>query len=257
MNIGLPDNPENRLDAFLDGTLSGDGVREMKARIANEPELKREAELQAQIDASLRRCCKAPDVEVLLRKANGSMKPARSQPGLLYRIGRIAAMVVIGVTVVLAVMWFVDPGGRPGDRTYEVLGLEDSYLQLVGDGLTPEWRCETDEEFAATYRSRLGQALVLGSLPPGVEALGLSYSPAFSFNTVALLARVDGQPVIVYADYAHAAGGVLPTLPAAPNVHVFERRIGDIVLYEVTPKDKPAILGAMVVPEDAAGCATQ
>jgi len=256
MNTGLHDNPKDRLDAFLDGTLGGDDRREMQARIAGDPALRREAELQTRIDASLRRCGKAPDVERLLRKGAGLSKPIRSRSGLLQRIGRMAAMILIGVTVVLAVVWFAVPSGRQTNvPAYEVLGLEGSYRQLVGAGFTPDWRCETDEEFAETYRSRLGQALILGQLPADVEALGLSYSPALSYNTIALLARVDGQPVVVFADLAQSAEGIAAAF-SDPAVHVFQRSVGGLVLYEVTQKDQPAILGAMIVPEGLPGCET-
>lgn len=256
MNKGLHDSPEDRFDAFLDGALAGDARREMQDRIAADPALQREAELQAKIDVALQRCCTAPDAERLLRKAVIS-NPIGQGTGMLRRIGRMAAMILIGVTVVLGVFWFAVPSGRHTNvPAYEVLGIEASYRQLVGDGFTPEWRCETDEEFASTYRTRLGQALVLGQLSADIQMLGLSYSPAFSYNTIALLARVDGRPVIVFADRAESVEDGAARF-SDPAVHVFQRRVGDLVLYEVTEQDRPSILGAMLIPEGEPGCNLQ
>lgn len=256
MNTGLHDSPEDRFDAFLDGTLEGDARREMQSLVTDDPALQREVELQTKINVALHRCCKAPDVERMLRKAGGST-PSGQRAGTLRRIGRMAAMILIGVTAALAVFWFAVPGGRRTNvPSYEVIGIEASYQQLVGDGFKPEWRCETDEEFASTYRTQLGQALVLGQLPADIQMLGLSYSPAFSYNTIALLARVEGQPVIVYADRVESVEGVSVRF-SDPAVHVFQRRVGDLVLYEVTEQDRPSILGAMLIPEGEPGCNLQ
>lgn len=249
MISGMPDNPEDRLDAYLDGTLGPEARREVRARIADDPALQREVALQARIDESLRRCCRAPDADVLLRKAGHAAPPARSAHGLIRKIARMAAVIVVGVTAVLAVFWFVGPTGRPpGAQSYPLLGMEGSYQALIAAGFQPDWRCETDKEFADTYSYRLGQALVLGQLPAGAEALGLSYSPAFSYNTIALLARVDGEPVVVFADVAGSVDGSAMEF-SAPGVNVFRRQIGGIVLFEVTPLDRPTLLDAIHIPE--------
>jgi hypothetical protein len=251
MNTTPQNNPQDMLDAYLDGVLDETQRQEFEARIEQDPALRHEVDKQRRIDAAMKRCCPVPDVDVLLNRAiETASRPVRSH-GLLFKIGRIAAMIAAGVLVVLAVQWAVGPGKpKPlGEGTYTVLGLETSYRQVVDEGFTPLWRCETDKEFAETYGYRLGQPLVLGALPAGIEALGLSYIPAISFDTIALLATVDSQRVIVFADHTRAVDNTQTEL-ANPGLHLFQRRVGDLMLYELTPLDTPTVLDLLLIPDD-------
>lgn len=245
-----PISPEDLLDAYLDGTLDEQQRRDFEQRIQQDPLLRREVVIQGQMDASLRRCYPAPDVDALLDRVRDAVSRPLWSHGWPMKAGRIAAMVAVGVCVVLAVQWAMGPSTpAPYGGTYTVLGLEASYRQVVDEGFKPMWRCETDQEFAETFGYQLGQPLVLGSLPAGVEAIGLSYTPAISFDTIALLALVDGRRVIVFVDHSRAVDNTQPEL-TGPDLHLFQRRLGDLVLYEVSPLDTPKVLGFLNIPDE-------
>ena len=93
--------------------------------------------------------------------------------------------------------------------------------------------CETEQQFADAYGQQLDEPLALDELPDGVEAVGLSYVNTLSSKTVALLARVDGQQVIVFADLLKRDSK--PKLPADSELHLHRRELGSLVLYELSP----------------------
>jgi hypothetical protein len=55
-----------------------------------------------------------------------------------------------------------------------------------------------------------------------------------------MLARVNGLPVMVFVDRANA--DTHPTLPSGENkLHLFRKELGPLVLYELTPLDRPNV----------------
>ena len=65
------------------------------------------------------------------------------------------------------------------------------------------------------------------------------------------LARVDGQPVVVFVDRAERDPSTLqePT----EGLHLFRRPLGGLVLYELTPLEYPALLEQFFLPSDGGG----
>jgi len=78
--------------------------------------------------------------------------------------------------------------------------------------------------------SRLTASLTLDDTVE-VKSLGLAYVNALSFNTVAVLVRVEGKPVIVYLDKVDAN----PTLSAGSSLHLYEGSVAGLAAYEVSP----------------------
>jgi hypothetical protein len=112
------------------------------------------------------------------------------------------------------------------------------YAQAETGSLDP-WQCADDEEFADTFRNHLGQRLVLSALPDGARALGLAYCHSLSPQSICLVGEVDGRTVVVLVDRVEA-----DRPQARPNVllNLFRREVGRLVLYEITPHDRPALL---------------
>lgn len=110
------------------------------------------------------------------------------------------------------------------------------HTQVEVKHMQPVWVCKDDREIADTLRSHFGQALALGQLPAGLQTIGWSYGHSLSPHTLYLLARVEGHPVIVCIDRQDAADPAFDTnIPWWSGLRVFERRIGDLVAYEITP----------------------
>jgi hypothetical protein len=118
------------------------------------------------------------------------------------------------------------------------MSLLDYYKRQVDGDMKGCWPCPPPR-FARTFHDRLGQSLRLAGASIGVEALGLAYSNTISTSTVCVFARVVGEPVIVFVDRAEADDGTTVDPPA--SLHLFKKRIGDLVAYELTPHDAPGV----------------
>ena len=66
-----------------------------------------------------------------------------------------------------------------------------------------------------------------------------------SEKTLGFLARVQDKPVIVFADRAERDSA---QQLSDPQLHLFKRQVGPIVLYEVSPLDKPKLLDLFYQP---------
>jgi hypothetical protein len=125
------------------------------------------------------------------------------------------------------------------------------YTTVVNAGFKPEWVCKNDAEFAEAVRYRLGQPLLVTKGVPGLEVLGWAYPNKFgatplSDQTMILLSTVDGQRDVVFVD---RAGADKPLAVKSGKLNLFRRQIGDLVLYEVTPNDRPVVIEAMYKPD--------
>ena len=120
------------------------------------------------------------------------------------------------------------------------------YKEELRTGFEPDWVCEDDAEFARAFVEHFQVPLLLSSLPGDVEALGLAYAHVLSSETIYLLARVEDDPVLVFVDRMEARGGRPLESPA--ELHLFSKRLGDLILYELTPRQEARLLDAFTVP---------
>lgn len=139
--------------------------------------------------------------------------------------------------------------GRPANPGYGPWrSFETVYRDAVAGGFRPDWVCRTDREFQDTFWNHYRQRLLLETPPPRIETLGLSYCRSMSPQTVCLLARVQGRDVMVFVDRIERD----PDRTAADEagLHLFRRRIGRLVLYEMTPLEQPFVLDLLHDPGD-------
>src|SRR6476620_4773621 len=119
--------------------------------------------------------------------------------------------------------------------------LDKIYEGQVLAGFRPKWVCEDDREFASTFLTRQGQGLLLGAMPQGSKMVGLTYCGGISRYTTTMLARVGVVPVMVFVDRISA--DTHPRLsPGEHKLHLFRKELGSLVLYEVSPLDKPQVM---------------
>jgi hypothetical protein len=76
--------------------------------------------------------------------------------------------------------------------------------------------------------------------------VGLSYGAASPGQTTVLLARAAGREVLVFID--RQAGPEYKMKPGS-NLNLYERRLGSLVLREVSPLDSPRVLGLFAEPD--------
>jgi len=149
--------------------------------------------------------------------------------------GAAAALLLVALGVW---MFWPRPAAEPSPARF--VSAQQAYISIGARGFTPQWVCESDQEFAAAVETRLGQALVVPLATPGVEVRGWSYGNprdgfTLSTGTMILMARAEND-----------RGLKLDDDPC--NMKIFRKQVGGIVLYEVTTREAPAVLDAAVIP---------
>lgn len=218
-----PDPSRPSIDELIDRAQSPDDLRILAA---GSPDARRHVEMQSSIDESLRRLFHEP--------ARLAITPARRQWSFRW-VPWAAAAALLLAGLVSWRLWTI--AHRP-----DVLG--PLYKNTVASGFQPEVVCTTDDEFANWSRAYLRQALYVTSRPADVQYVGWNKGRIISPISGVLLVKVGGEPVIVVLEREDRQT-VVPGKIADPSLHRFERHIGDVVLYEVTPKDHASILPAL------------
>lgn len=196
----------------------------LESHFESDPDARRQAELQAQIDQSLARLFAAPDIQL-------DTQPARASRRVAVRWWAAAA--AVGLLAFAGWRWWTI-SNRPDV-------LSPLYHSIVAAGFTPEQVCTDDKEFSGWCRQYLRQSIRVTARPAEIEYVGWNRAPVVSGQSGILLARVAGQPVLVIMEREEW----LTTIPGHsrdPALHVFSRRIGEAVFYEISPRERAAIL---------------
>jgi hypothetical protein len=249
---------DERIEAYLDDRMEPEHRRAFEAEMSQRPDLAAQVKGQQAIDASLRRSMQPPpDLaiaqiadEAVNRSAAAASATAKA-PAVRSTSARSVLQSRLALAASLAAMltgawliWRVVAPAPAYDMPWR--SIEAVYRHEVDSGFKPQWICENDEEFRQSFYEEFMQPLTLEALPEGTKALGMSYANTISRRTLLLLARTAGKPVIVFIDRAEVAGGD-PEPPAGLNL--FHRRIGPLVLYELTPLGYPSVMDSLVLPD--------
>jgi hypothetical protein len=119
--------------------------------------------------------------------------------------------------------------------------LAPLYRQTVAAGFKPETVCTTDAEFANWCRAYMRQPVFPVSHPNGVEFVGWNLDRALGPGTGVLLAKVGGKPVIVVMNRTDRQD-TRPSVEPSADLNIFRKRLGNLVLFEVTPDKVAEIL---------------
>lgn len=250
MSDGGPNEPSNLIDRYLDGLLSEAERTAFEQRLAADPGLRAQLELQLRINSTLSRSFVIPAAEQVMGPARKA-RPVEKQPSrwsipnlLRSRWVAIAASLLLVLGVWSA--WRATRTNKVEDYPPQLAWypMEMIYRMETQKGFKPQWVCDSERELATTYWLQLDQPLAI-PIPPEKKGWGLSYYNTLSPKTVALLAKVNDTPVMVFADRKEAE--VLPAVDS--NLHAHKRKVGDIVLYEVSPLPKPYLLDQFYEPK--------
>lgn len=232
------------LEAFLDQTPEDRAAAAQAEGFNQTPERLAQIELQSRIDTKLREglgwaASATPPALPDFESANAPTAPSGSaSPGsrgsVLYRFTRpmrLAAAILVVAVLGAAIAFYANPFGQAS--------LASVYRAEIEAGFVPGWVCETETEFIETFTKRFQTPLRLREAV-GLEAIGLTYNYALGPQTVMLLTRVEGEPVIVFIGSTR----LVETAPAVGDrdLAVFEKQIGGVRLFELTPFDQPRVL---------------
>lgn len=235
-----------RIDEFLD-RMSPAERNEFLSLASSNMEMQKELELQQAIDQSLHRQFGGRRldeiVERLGKTANDAERDVGSikRPRSLFRGLAVAALLAVS----MGGLWYSWSVSRPSPvvDVYQRQPWRDFatvYDDMIRDGFQPAWICRNEKQFETAFSRRFRQPLLLTALPTGVTAGGISYSNTLSEGTMTVLGRAEGQPILVFVDKVEFDR--TPPPPTPPNLHLFRREIDNLVLYELSPLDRPTVL---------------
>lgn len=228
------------INAYLDGRLDEAQTAEFHRLLERNPEARAEMELQARIDESLKRLFTPPDAKSLdLDRPNVvENRPAN-------RWLRLRAVAIVAAMLLLVVggwgLWaMLNPTVPEFKPRFPKLTLTQAYQNAADNNFREDWACEDEKEFACTFDYRLGKGMALAQAPASVEVLGLSYANTITQKSILLHAKVNGRGIIVFVDRASADKG--QNVDPASGLKLYKRKLDRLMLYEVSPLDKPYVL---------------
>ncbi len=244
--------PEQTLEAYLDGLLEGPEREAFERRIEEQPDLQAAVRRQRTIDSALKRVIGSPPLARVDPAPNTTtpVRPPATRATGAWRIAvrRLAVAAALAAGVFGA--WQIFSVLRPNSGGYTPMAwrsLETVYRDEIESGFEPSWVCENDEEFRQSFLKRHGQPLLLAQLPDQMSALGLAYCNSITPKTTYLLATVENEPVIVFVDRGDRDAG--QTLSPGSDLHLYSRHVGSLVLYELSPLDQPRLLDHFYDPD--------
>lgn len=251
------------LDAFLDGLLAPDQALAVGRALEAESASRSTIALQQGIDRVLKEQFRGPgEIKLTLGAATelrtaasvrgegdplkfAAARPADGGPRRIRRlVTRLAAMLLLTV----GVLWsagIIDTG-LLGMTPRGLVDPGVVYERKVATGFVPDWVCSDDAEFVGVTQKAFGQPLQIAKWP-GVEVAGWSYYQAvLSSETLQLLVKSEGEPVLVLIDRKSRARRL--TAPEGSGLHIHKRVLGKLVMYEMTRSELPAVLGLLYDP---------
>ncbi len=237
------------INAHADGLLDEKQRHTFEQAKTKNAAIRAELNCQTKLDDSLRRAFAPPPADAVLARITGSKKTAPpSAPGQtrispwIWRMAMVAAVLVLSVGGWWGWLMWQDKEAPIIQQKADLVkqSVQEVYDSLVAAGFKPRWVCKDEKDFVSTFLMKLGQGLVFEAAPAGVSMVGLSYADCLSASGVVFLADVQGNNVIVIVD--RLGNDTKPKLPDGSKLHLFRRRVGKLVLYEVSPLDKKSLL---------------
>lgn len=244
----MSENPaqqvEAQVDAYLDGLMSAAERADFERRIEVEPALQQQVRLQQEIDAALRRRLAPPAASEAAARVRARIGSSGRGVLRLHRYGLLATAALVAFGSVGLWQWMYHD--MHPTRAYwqrDRLPMATAYRFIVSDGFEADWECD-GAAFAGSVWVRLGEPVYVPQWPEGTKREGLSYVHAMSRDTMALLAWVAGERVVVFIDrLEHDPGEAISALDELrTGLNEFRGQVGGLVMYEVSPFDEPHVL---------------
>jgi len=247
---------EDQLERFLDGLMTPEEAAVFSKSI--EPDQRGHAmELQSQVDDSLKRLVSQfqldeRKIEQQFLDAHGPSTSIDHSSSFGYSAPPVAAQSVgnsrwiglaIAASLMLALglgMWFA--GSKLVNPVDEPRQVAMVYQEKIDRGFLPYYICDDPDRFARNFEDKLGQPLALSEMPADRSMVGISYLGGVSRDTVAMLAKVKDEKVIVFVDQEGKPGIEEAIESSNDDLNVFVERKFGLVFVEVTPLESAGMI---------------
>ena len=244
----ITDADQAMLDTYIDGCLTPEQAAAFEQRLAQEPRLQAEYQLQQRIDHAIERTISAESQhagftpeqlrDMLSREQPPAPGPTRLWPGPATL--RWAAMVALAV-LIGGGAFLLSRSGEPEDYAeLQYITIAAVYEEELQQGFEPDWVCD-NQRFTETIQEKLGQQLALAQMPGDRRMLGLSYLPRGRADSVYMLGRFDGQPVLVFFDHPQFVDQFYDQA-VSEGRFAHTRDIGQLRAIEVSSHPEPVFL---------------
>lgn len=228
----------SRVAAYVDDAMSPQERAQFEGELAVNAALREELELQTGLDASLNRLFDYS----LEHQAGAGSEAAKLPSPFVNRGGRAkvlrwsalaAAVVLAGVGAWVA--FRKDPNLIPPQQVW---------ANMERANFVPNWRCEDEPTFRAYLNSRLGESFAINESAE-LKVVGWGYGTDYQFyaiseQTLTLINRVGDQHAVVLIDRAENDRTL--KVPESTGLHLYKKRVGGLVLYEISPMPEPHVL---------------
>ncbi len=244
-------------DRYIDGLLEGDALAAFEQVFEADAELRQAVKDARSFDALVAQTFAPPSAsdavidQILSNAINQDNQTTNSTVSVLDRpsswvwIKTIAAMLLLSISAFL--IWNAtqqaNSNNRYGPRSYQ--SMSDLYASAQS-GTLDYWRCDSDREFITTFWQHLDQGLKLKSpLPSTIEAKGIGYSNTLTEHSMVFYAIVNREPVVLVIDRLQKDSSFEDHLAIDSTLQVHRLEMGGLVVYEVSPFDKPMLFGVI------------
>ena len=254
--VVVSDSQQFELERYFDGLMDEQEQALFLSDSNNRQLLDQAKDLHDDIDDSLRRSFKFSPIGVdsivtSLQKVNVAEDDATSnlnettKKNGITRTALIRFAIAATLLVSASVLFWMFSGDRTVTPFFEPRPVAAIYSETVERGFKPYYRCEDEQRFANTFRSRQGVALALSEMPSDRRMLGLSHLGGISRTTTAMLCEANGERVLVFVDTQandEEANKSVDIDGLSGDLNVFVKSKNGLVFYEVTPLDSPKML---------------
>lgn len=257
---------DDRLDAYLDGLLDPASRAEFEQRLASNPALRSELQRQRAIDEAIQNLYPVPAAQraAAILEAARTRAVARAEcddpaaaPALrVRRVSRAVGWMAVAAGLVLLVggWWVYRSLNPPGDLAtgptvvFSPMEPAAAIAKIEREKHEPDIVCDDDQQFAALAWLKTGQGLLLKTpIPPDLRIVGWSMKTVMSWKTLVLMVQSGDQWVYVLVDNISNDRSI--SMPAGSAYRVHRGQVGQVVLYEISPTDKPVVLDHFYDPQ--------
>ena len=141
-------------------------------------------------------------------------------------------------------------------NSYAKRAVIEIYQESVESGFEPDWFCEDEKQFAETFFDRQGHGIWLKPLPLGSNMVGLAYLKGFTPEATCMLAKVDGEPVILFVDKTKLIDFAQLEINRELPYKVHVQELDDLTLVEVSTLEQAHLASYLYLappPEEPTG----